>query len=429
MTSTKSPAPVTEFTDADELIAADSEHAAIVARQAILDAQHRIIGYELFNRTHQAMEHTLYSDATLLFNVLSLSDAQTVGSEKTLFINCTHDTLTGRHLDLVLPERVVLELPPIEGHQAPRIEACAAVLGELHKRGFRFAFDHTVLSRNYAPWRPYVAYVKLDLEKVKNELIEPLVRYARQHTPAQLIATKVESEAQFERMKAFGITLFQGYWFAQPVLLKSQAIRPAQATIVRLIQLVQSEAEVAQIEEVLKRDPTLSFTLLKYINSSGFGLNCSITSFRHAVMLLGMKKLFRWAALLLTMTKPGGTAPAVGGTAVVRGRLMELLAAEVGALSPQDCDSAFVVGVFSLLDVMLGMPMLDAVKAISLPDAVTQALLHGEGVFAPLLRLTQACESGDEEVFARVATQLGLSNRQVNWAHLQALAWAETLAA
>jgi EAL and modified HD-GYP domain-containing signal transduction protein len=351
-----------------------------------------------------------------------------VGSEKTLFVNCAHESLVGRHLDLIHPDRVVLELPPVEGHVSHEIEARAGVLGDLHRRGFRFAFDHTVLSRNYAAWRPFVSYVKLDREHIQPDLIEPLVRYARQNTPARLIATKVETHEQFQRMLAHGIQLFQGYWFAKPVLLKSQTIRPAQAVIIQLIDLVRSNADVTEIEDVLKKDPTLSFTLLKYINSSGFGLNCAITSFRHAVMMLGLQKLFRWAALLLTATRPGGAPPAVGGTAVVRGRLMELLAAEARTLSAEECDSAFVVGVFSLLDAMLGIPMQDAMHAISLPPAVVEVLLHRTGVYAPLLELTMACESGNEEVFARVATELKLSNRQVNWAHLQALAWAETLA-
>ena len=411
----------------DLVTADDAEHSSIVARQAILDEHHVIVGYELFNRSPQTRQHNLYSDANLLFNVLSLADAQTVGSEKTLFVNCTHDSLVGRHLDLIHPDRVVLELPPIDGHQSAEIESRALVLGDLHRRGFRFSFDHIVLSRNYASWRPFAAYVKIDLEKVEADLIEPLVRYAGQNTQAQLIASKVETHEQFQRMSAHGIKLFQGYWFAKPVLLKSQTVRPAQAVIIQLIDRVRADAEASEIEEILKKDPTLSFTLLKYINSSGFGLNCAITSFRHAVMMLGMQKLFRWAALLLTATRPGGAAPAVGGTAVVRGRLMELLATESGALSTEECDSAFVVGVFSLLDAMLGIPMEDALNAISLPSSVVDVLLHHKGVYAPLLELTMACESGNEEVFARVATELKLSNRQVNWSHLQALAWAETL--
>ena len=168
------------------------------------------------------------------------------------------------------------------------------------------------------------------------------------------------------------------------------------------------------------------FNLLRFINSSGFGLSCEITSFRHAVMMLGLKKLFRWAALLMTTSRQGSVAPAVGSMAVVRGRLMELLAAEL--LSPEECDNAFVVGVFSLLDTMLGMPLDKALGAISLPESVVNALLHQTGVLAPLLDLTKACESACDAVFAKTAELLYLTDHQVNAAHLQALPWAGILA-
>jgi len=143
------------------------------------------------------------------------------------------------------------------------------------------------------------------------------------------------------------------------------------------------------------------------------------------VMLLGLKKLFKWAALLMTTSTGGGVAPAVGTTAVVRGRLMELLAAE--ALPPEECDHAFVIGVFSLLDSLLGMPMQAALANLSLPNSVTHALLYQTGPLADYLKLTLACESGDDEAFARAAQALQLTEKQINWAHLQALAWAETL--
>ena len=140
-------------------------------------------------------------------------------------------------------------------------------------------------------------------------------------------------------------------------------------------------------------------------------------------MILGLNKLFRWATLLMTSARPGGAAPATGTTAVVRGRLMELLAAEL--MPKEECDNAFVVGVFSLLDTMLGMPLDKALESINLPEAVHQALLHNAGTFAPFLALAKACESGDEVSFAAAADSLQLSNHQVNWAHLQALMWAD----
>ncbi len=117
--------------------------------------------------------------------------------------------------------------------------------------------------------------------------------------------------------------------------------------------------------------------------------------------------------------------PAVGTTAVARGRLMELLATEL--LPAEECDNAFVVGVFSLLDTMLGMSMEAALATVTLPEPVTQALLTRTGPLAPFLELTLACETGDDAAFARSATELGLSDSQVNWAHLQSLAWAESM--
>ena len=121
----------------------------------------------------------------------------------------------------------------------------------------------------------------------------------------------------------------------------------------------------------------------------------------------------------------GEAAPAVGKMAVVRGRLMELLVAEL--LPPEHADDAFVVGIFSLLDTMLGLPMAQALESISLSSHITDALLQRKGMYAPFLELTLACESADDAAFAHAATQLQLSNHQVNWAHLQALAWAESL--
>jgi EAL and modified HD-GYP domain-containing signal transduction protein len=282
-----------------------------------------------------------------------------------------------------------------------------------------------MLTRPYATWLPQASFVKLDLSQLKPELVEPMVQFARKHTSAQLIAEKVETVEQYELASQHGIKLFQGYWFAKPVLVTGQTLRPAQANIIQLINLVRRRAETAEIEEVLKRDPTLSFNLLRFINSAGFGLSCEVTSFRHAVMILGLQKLFRWAALLLTTSKVSGASSAVGTTAVVRGRLMELLTAEL--LPPEECDNAFVVGVFSLLDSMLGLPMEQALASISLPESVTNALLHHTGLFAPFLELTIACETANDEAFARAANQLHLTNRQVNWAHLQALTWAETM--
>ena len=396
-----------------------------IARQAILDGQRSVFGYELFDRSHGAQEHTAASDAQLLFNLLSMADNEILLERRTLFINCTHDSLSGGHLELVAPEHIVLEIPPLALTEIDQIQTRLPTLQAMCQRGFRLAFDYSVLTHSYESWLPLASFIKLDVSVLKPASLTSFVQLAKVKTTARLIGEKVETTEQHDALKALGVELFQGYWFAKPVLLQGQTLRPGQAHILQLINLVRQQAETDAIEEVLKRDPTLSFNLLKFINSASFGLRTEVTSFKHAVMLLGLKKLFKWAALLLATSPAGDVAPAVGTTAVVRGRLMELLANE--QLSPEDADNAFVVGVFSMLDSLLGLPMQAALAPLSLPEPVTAALLYGTGPLAPYLALAQACETGDDAAFASTSSVLGLNSNQVNWAHLQALAWAETL--
>jgi len=418
------------MTDATDTPAATApDNLIVIARQAILDAQRAVYGYELFDRSTAMHEHTAATDAAVLFNALAYAGAETLIGRNTVFINCTHDSLVGAHLELIHPDKVVLEVPVLAADaSAEEIESKVGVFQALKDRGFRIALDQNAMKRAYASWLPMANFIKLDMMAFKPELAEPLVKFARSQCPkATLVAEKVETPEQYERMAGLGVTLFQGYWFAKPTVVKAQTIRPSQATILQLINLVRKQADIDEIEQLLKKDPTLSFNLLRFINSSGFGLSMEITSFRHAVMILGLKKLFRWAALLLTTSRNTSTPLAVGQTAVVRGRLMELLAAEM--LPPEESDNAFVVGVFSLLDVMLGVPLERALESVSLPESVIEALLRNQGVFAPFLELTRACESGDEAAFARAAEQLHMSGHQINMAHMQALTWADNLLA
>lgn len=396
-----------------------------IARQAILDHSRNVFGYELFDRSTTSTEHTASSDAQLLFNALSLAENDSLAANKTIFINCTHDSLAGGHLDLIEPQRVVLEIPPLAISQIDQVQNRLPSLEAIKRRGFRLAFDYSILTRSYEPWLPLASFIKFDMSVLKPDAIGSFVKLAQAKSQARLIAEKVETHSQYEMVSSLGVKLFQGYWFAKPVVLEGQTIRPAQANILQLINLVRQQASTSEIEEVLKRDPTLSFNLLRFINSAGFGMRSEVTSFKHAVMLLGLNRLFKWAALLMTTSAGSDSPPAIGTTAVVRGRLMELLATEV--LSPEDCDNAFVVGVFSLLDAMLGMSMEAALASVSLPANVTDALLRRTGPLAPFLELTEACETGDDTTFARTATSLGLSSNQINWAHLQALAWAESM--
>lgn len=399
---------------------------AMIARQAIVNAQQVVIGYELFNRSRSAAGHTAATDVILVFTALSHAGTEELVGKKLIFVNCTHESLTGGHLELVDPDKVVLEIPPLGHIAADEVATRTPILAELRERGFHLAFNHTVLQSAYAPWLPLADYIKLDLSALAPDQLAVLISYAGRHCKAELIAEKVETAQQYDMVSSQGVQMFQGYWFARPSLVEAKLLTPAQASIIELINQVRKQAPTADIEDTLKKDAGLAFNLMRLINSAGFGLSREITSFRQAVMLMGLKRLFRWAALLLTASRTSGTPSSVGQTAVVRGRLMELLALET--LPPEEADQAFVVGIFSLLDVMLSMPMESALGLLHVPEPVAAALLRREGFLGDLLTLAEACESSDDVVFNRTAGLLHLSSQQINFAHLQALAWADHIA-
>lgn len=404
---------------------AGSPHSsvAMIARQAIVNAQQVVIGYELFNRSRTAAGHTAASDVILVFTALSHAGTEELVGKKLIFVNCTHESLAGGHLELVDPEKVVLEIPPLGLAAKEEVAARLPILAGLRERGFHLAFNHTVLESAYAAWLPLADYIKLDLSLLAPDQVAVLISYAGRHSRAELIAEKVETAQQYDMASSQGVELFQGYWFARPSLVEAKLLSPTQTSIVQLINLVRQQAATTAIEDVLKKDAGLAFNLMRLINSAGFGLDREITSFRQAVMIMGLKKLFRWAALLLTASRTAGVPSSVGQTAVVRGRLMELLALE--SMSQEQADQAFVAGIFSLLDVMLGMSMESALGLLSVPEPVAAALLRREGPMGELLTLAEACESSNDAMFDRAAATLQLTSQQINWAHLQALAWAD----
>jgi len=399
--------------------------ASVFARRALLNEKHEVYGYTLSDIMGHADQSISASDSQLLLNVLTLSNNKAVAGQKTIFVTCRHESLDSGDLELATKCQVVLEISALPEADDKLVQRRLTSLQVIKRCGFRFAFDESVLTPAYASWLPLASFVKFDIAALDAKALGAWVKSAKDKTTATLIAENVETAAQHANARAAGFRLFRGQWFAALVLAPAQEVRPAQASILQLINLVRQQASDEEIEELFKREPTLSFILLRFINSAGFGMRTEVTSFRHAVMLLGHKRLFKWAALLMTNASLGGAPQAVGATAVVRGRLMELLTAPL--LSHEESESAFVVGVFSLLDTMLSMSMESALVNLSLPANINDALLHRGGPLAPFLELTLACESGDCTELARLASALSLDGNDVNRAHLQALSWAETL--
>ncbi|MDZ7938649.1 MAG: HDOD domain-containing protein [Rhodoferax sp.] len=395
-----------------------------IARQHIVDANKSVVGYELFNRSQGARAHSLASDVSLVLNVMAQSGTKLANGQADLFLNTTHESLTGLHWDFLVPQRTIIEVPPVAGHDAAAIEETRLQMLTLRKRGFRLAFNHTVVAPVYKPWQGIADFVKVDARAIDPAKLKALVDAIGARTSAIAVAEKVESAAQFEVFKDIGFHFFQGYWFSRPEVLNNQVVSPSQVSAAQLFSKLRSEAEVDDIELAIKRDAALGFNLLRIINSAGLGQRTKITSIRQAVMLLGHERLQRWAALLMTAGVDGRPSLA-GNMAVVRAKMMELLGQ--GSLNPEEREEAFLIGLFSLLDRMLGCTLAEALSMLGLDGAITEALLKGQGKYMDLLAMAIACEIDDDVIFADAAKRLGLTNRDINIAQMEAIVWADAI--
>ncbi len=216
-------------------------------------------------------------------------------------------------------------------------------------------------------------------------------------------------------------------WPVEEAIGKGQgkAVAPDLKVIVELINRVDRQESIDRLEAVLRNDPTLAFRLVRYINSAAFGLRVEISSFRHAIMMLGYQKLKRWLALLLASASSDPAMRPVMFSAVRRGLFMEELVRSAG--DEQMSSEIFICGVFSLLDVMMGQPFDQLLKSIPVPQDVHDALVRGSGRYRPYLELVRAVEQESLFDIRNAAESLMLSAAEVNRALLRALVAARQL--
>ena len=399
---------------------------AFIGRQPILNRQQQIIGYELlFRLTGESLSAEFSSDmqagTNVLVNTISNMGTDWLVGNKLAFINVAESMLESNFLELLQPQRVILEIVETTKPTAELLSR----LKDLRAQGFGIALDDFVLTPQTLPFMEFANYVKFDIQQLGIKQVPALSKELRKF-PVLQVAEKVETKDEFKQCLDFGFDCFQGFYFAHPETLSAKVINPGYANILNLLNMLRNNAEIRDIENALKRDVALSFKLLRYINSAGFGLSCEIQSFRHAVTILGYQKLYRWLTLLLvTAGAETGAAPALLKTAVTRGRLVELLGGHF--LDGQEKDNLFIVGMFSLLDVLLDMPMDKILETLILPDPVCDALLERSGIYGPYLELAEACDDPDMLEVPRLCENLLITPDMLNRSHVQALAWVEEI--
>ena len=325
------------------------------------------------------------------------------------------------------PLNLMIEVPAFMASDL----ACSDALAALHTRGNTLLIKGRPLSPLPREVLPCFAYSIIDLVDERRDGMPPPGGVSRNIPHVQ---AGVRTLAQMTEAFGRGAIAVLGWPIDDTVPTTAittttttrRVAQPELSAIVELINRVDRAESIDRLEAVMKNDPTMAFKLMRYINSAAFGLSVEVTSFRHAIMLLGYQRLKRWLALLLAAGSRDASMKPVIYAAVRRGLLMEELGRDSGA-DDERRGELFVCGVFSLLDRLMRQPFDELLKSIPVTDAVRQALVHQRGPHQPYLALVQAIESA-ALLDIRAATEaLMMTTADVNRATLRALVAARQL--
>jgi c-di-GMP-related signal transduction protein len=396
-----------------------------LVRAPLLDPKQQVVGYRL---AWQGTEPSSSSDA--LQDVRELlafvgERMQVKGEAESelglLFLDADRGVPAGSLFAGGVPPNTVLTLDC-----AGLAEDSAAGMASMREQGLQLALRGASLAfmeAHAGTLLPLATHIELPLDHPDYAALGNFAKYAE--PPLSVVVQDFPGWREFDVSAAHGVSGFFGRMCSVPRPFNHAGdLSPQAIFILQLMQMVQENVDVRLVEGVLKRDAALSYKLFRYINSPGFGIEVEIESLRHAVTMLGYTPLFRWLSVLLATTNTAGYSHALLQAAIVRGRFAELLGKDL--LPRGESEHLFFVGMFSLLDQLLGIPLDKVVSQLLLPETVVQALLTREGVYGPFLKLVEACEHRDGRV-AELADALFVTATRVNQAHFAALAWAHTV--
>lgn len=395
-----------------------------LARQPILDEKQHVRAYEIFHRSgftnyYQAPDPDEASSIVVLdaFQHLGLHSL-TAGNPA--FINFSSRLLELGVATLFPTQYLVVELlESVEGTKEI-LDKC----WELKRAGYTLALDDFELNKGTEPLLEVAEIVKIDFHKTKlSELLAVLpVLKGRRLT---LLAEKVESWEELNQAKDLGFTLFQGYYFSRPEIVTAKRLVPLQLICFELIKTVsEPELDLELISTTISKDLSLTYSLLRLVNSAAFFRRHRIESVKQALVLLGEREIKKWVSLLAMQQMQAKKHDAPVVTSLVRGRFAELLAQHTHLR--EKSGALFLSGLFSMLDVLLQRPLEQILEEIHAPSEIREMLLYGTGPYADLKGLVWSYEQGnwgDMEVYA---TRLKLEPETVTQAYLDAVRWCPT---
>lgn len=405
---------------------------AFLGRLPILDRKQNLAAFELLFRTSEHNKADVIDHSAASANVIIDTYGQ-LGIDKVMgkrrgFIKVDAELLMDDALFLLPRNQVVFEILRNVTITDEIIQRCKS----LRQKGYQLAISNvTGLDSQLEQILSLVNVVKINpeaslmSEQALLNLIKKLKRW-----PVLLLAEKVENRETARYCLDLGFDMLQGFYFAQPEVITGKRADPAKLSLLKLMVLIVKDKDVSEIENELKYQPGLSYNLLRMVNSASMGLSTTVNSIKRAIMILGRKQLQRWVQILLYTARQNssGDSDALMQTATIRGKLLEFIASKDRPHDKNHQDRAFMVGILSLLDSLLGMEMQELVKTLSIQKDMCDALILRRGYLGRQLELIEAQERGEFDHVQSILSELGfLEMYELTQMELEAAAWANQI--
>ncbi len=387
-----------------------------IGRQPIYDQKLKVFGYELLFRaaSENRAEFIDGDQATtdVIVNTFLEIGLDNIVGEHLAFINLTRAFFVGEHTISMPQHRVVLEL--LEDIEAD--DEVIAGVKRLADLNYTIALDDFIYHESLRPLVDLAHIVKIDLTKLDRDGIREHVRQLR-HYPLRLLAEKVETQDEFDFCQSLGFDYFQGYFFAQPKIIRGQRLPNNRLTILKLLSRLQNPGITPQeLEDLISQDVAFSYRILRFVNSAALALSRKVETVNQAVVYLGLQTIRCWTTLL-AMSQVDNKPAELVVTAMVRGKMAEGIAKAIQAKQPE---TFFTVGLFSALDALMDNSMEEILTQLPLADYIAEALLHRRGLHGEVLECVLAYERGHWENLG--CNQLG--THKLRDCFLEALQWS-----
>jgi len=401
-----------------------NQYLRYVARQPILSANESVYGYELLFRdgvedcfrsgdSDAASRSTL--DASILMGLDVLCDGRRA------FINCTRDILLKDYITLLPPAQATIEILETIEPDDLVVAACK----RMRAAGYLIALDDFTANDPRESLADLADIIKVDMRSTSLEERAAIVKRLGSKN-CRMLAEKVETREEFVAAKQAGFVLFQGYFFRRPETMHAREIPANQVNYLRLLQAIcRPQLDTRELENIIKGEASLCYRLLRYLNSPIFGLASEIHSIRHALAMLGEREIRRWIRLAATLVACQNKSSDLVLSALVRARFCEVLAPKIkhGNSDP------FLLGLLSLMDVILEVPIGMVLDGISVDHETRDVLLGKENSLTPFYQLMVAQEKADWDTVTLIAGRLHIPETLIAECRWEAMQWARQMTA